>query len=68
MLLQRSKRLTCLLMNGTSLKSEFVLQAEWDKCSLLELDVTATDLSSECLIDLLTRIPSLRLVGNYPAR
>lgn len=63
MLLQRSKRLTCLLMNGTSLKSEFVLQAEWDKCALLELDITATDLSAECLIDLLTRIPSLRFLS-----
>lgn len=61
-LIQRSKRLTCLLMNGTSLKSEYVMQAEWDKCALQELDITATDLSTECLIDLLTRIPALKFL------
>ncbi|EDV30536.1 uncharacterized protein Dana_GF23347, isoform A [Drosophila ananassae] len=62
-LIQRSKRLTCLLMNGTSLKSEFVMQAEWDKCALQELDITATDLSTECLVDMLTRIPSLKFLS-----
>ncbi|EDW81140.1 F-box/LRR-repeat protein 2 isoform X2 [Drosophila tropicalis] len=62
-LIQRSKRLTCLLMNGTSLKSEFVMQAEWDKCALQELDITATDLSTECLIDMLTRIPTLKFLS-----
>ncbi|XP_037945795.1 F-box/LRR-repeat protein fbxl-1 isoform X2 [Teleopsis dalmanni] len=62
-LIQRSKRLTCLLMNGTSLKSEYVMQAEWDKCALQELDITATDLSAECLIDMLTRIPNLKFLS-----
>uniref|UniRef100_A0A1A9WPN2 F-box domain-containing protein n=1 Tax=Glossina brevipalpis TaxID=37001 RepID=A0A1A9WPN2_9MUSC len=62
-LIQRSKRLTCLLMNGTSLKSEFVMQADWDKCALQELDITATDLSTECLVDLLTRLQNLRFLA-----
>ncbi|XP_017849351.1 F-box/LRR-repeat protein fbxl-1 isoform X1 [Drosophila busckii] len=62
-LVQRSKRLTCLLMNGTSLNSEFVMQVEWDKCALLELDITATDLTSECLVDMLTRIPNLKFLS-----
>ncbi|XP_011292281.1 F-box/LRR-repeat protein fbxl-1 isoform X2 [Musca domestica] len=62
-LIQRSKRLTCLLMNGTSLKSEFVMQVDWDKCALQELDITATDLSTECLVDMLTRIPNLRFLS-----
>lgn len=39
------------------------MQVEWDKCALQELDITATDLSSECLIDLLTRIPTLRFLA-----
>lgn len=39
------------------------MQVEWEKCALLELDITATDLSSECLIDLLTRIPALRFLA-----
>uniref|UniRef100_A0A034VK39 F-box/LRR-repeat protein 20 n=1 Tax=Bactrocera dorsalis TaxID=27457 RepID=A0A034VK39_BACDO len=62
-LIQRSKRLNCLLMNGTSLKSEYVNQVEWDKCALQELDITATDLTTECLIDLLTRIPNLKFLS-----
>lgn len=44
------------------LKSEYVMQVEWEKCALQELDITATDLSAECLIDLLTRIPGLRFL------
>nr|CAI5837220.1 unnamed protein product [Callosobruchus analis] len=62
-LLQRSRRLKCLLMNGTSLQSEYLLQVEWEKCSLQELDVTATDLSTECLQDMLTRLPGLRFLS-----
>lgn len=62
-LIQRSKRLTCLLMNGTSLQSDLVMQADWDKCALQELDITGTDLSTECLIDLLTRIPGLKFLS-----
>lgn len=38
------------------------MQVEWEKCALQELDITATDLSAECLIDLLTRIPGLRFL------
>ncbi|KAH9629900.1 hypothetical protein HF086_008191 [Spodoptera exigua] len=62
-LFQRSRRLTCLLMNGCSLQSEYVMQVEWEKSSIQELDVTATDLSTECLIDMLTRIPNLRFLS-----
>lgn len=50
-------------MNGTSLQSEHFMQVEWDKCTLQELDITGTDLSSECLIDLLTRIPGLKFLS-----
>lgn len=39
------------------------MAAEWDKCGLLELDITATDLSSECLVDLLVRTPGLRFLA-----
>nr|CAD7428684.1 unnamed protein product [Timema monikensis] len=70
-LFQRSRRLRCLLMNGTSedvhhisgLVSEHVLQVEWEKAALQELDITATDLSTEALIDMLTRIPGLRFLS-----
>lgn len=62
-LLQRCKKLKCLLMQQTSLKSDNVMAAEWDKTNLQELDITATELSSECLIDLLTRLPGLRYLA-----
>lgn len=39
------------------------MQVEWDKSSIQELDITATDLSTECLIDMLTRIPNLRFLS-----
>lgn len=45
------------------LQSEYVMQVEWEKSSIQELDVTATDLSTECLIDMLTRIPGLRFLS-----
>lgn len=44
------------------LKSEYVMQVDWDKCTLQELDITGTDLSTECLADLLVRIPGLRFL------
>jgi hypothetical protein len=45
------------------LVSEHVMQVEWEKAALQELDITATDLSTECLIDMLTRIPNLRFLS-----
>lgn len=39
------------------------MQVEWEKCSLQELDITATDLSTECLIDMVTRLPGLRFLS-----
>ena len=39
------------------------MQVEWEKSSIQELDITATDLSTECLIDMLTRIPSLKFLS-----
>ncbi|XP_026284889.1 F-box/LRR-repeat protein fbxl-1 isoform X3 [Frankliniella occidentalis] len=62
-LFQRSRRLKCLLMHQTSLISEHVMAVEWEKVSLQELDISATDVSTECLIDLLTRIPNLRFLS-----
>lgn len=39
------------------------MRVEWEKCSLQELDITATDLSTESLIDMLTRLPGLRFLS-----
>ena len=62
-LITRSRQLKCLLMKGTNLRSEYVMQVEWDKCTLQELDITGTDLTTECLIDLLVKIPALRFLS-----
>ena len=49
------------MLQQTNLKNEHVQAAEWEKATgLQELDITATDLSKECLMDVLTRIPALR--------
>lgn len=40
--------------------SEHVQAVEWEKTQLQELDITATDLTTECLMDLLVRVPALR--------
>lgn len=39
------------------------MQVEWEKCALQELDITATDLSTECLQDMLTRLQGLRFLS-----
>ena len=53
-LLQRCKHLTCLLLQQTGLAGDHVTQAEWDKASSLqELDITATDLSSQVTVILI---------------
>ncbi|KAG0723545.1 F-box/LRR-repeat protein 7 [Chionoecetes opilio] len=59
-LLGRCKKLKCLLMQQCGLINDQVMAAEWEKSAVQELDVTATDLSTDCLIDLFTRIPTLR--------
>jgi len=60
-LLQRCRNLKCLMMQQTNLKNDNVMAAEWDKATnLTELDITATDLSKECLMEVLTKIQSIR--------
>ena len=59
-LLQRCKHLRCLLLQQTGLVGEHVTGAEWDKAlSLQELDITATDLSTGVITEVLTHIPAL---------
>jgi len=59
-LFSRCRKLRCLLAQQTGLQSDQMSAVEWEKTQLQELDITGTDLTSECLIDLLTRIPALR--------
>jgi len=60
-LLQRCRNLKCLMMQQTNLKNDNMMAAEWDKATnLQELDITATDLSKECLMEVLTKIQNIR--------
>ena len=60
-LLQRCRNLKCLMLQQTSLQNEHVMAAEWEKAdNLQELDISATDLSKECLMDILPRIPAIQ--------
>ena len=48
------------MLQQTGLVGEQVSQAEWDKAgSLSELDITATDLSTQTILHILTQIPAL---------
>merc|ERR1712018_823826 len=63
-LLQRCRNLKCLMIQQTSLQNEHVMAAEWEKAeNLQEIDLTATDLSKECLMDVLPRIPAIRWIS-----
>ncbi|CDW59172.1 F-box-like domain containing protein [Trichuris trichiura] len=59
-LLQRCKRLRSLHMEQTTLNSKHVIAAEWENTSIEELNIAATDVSSECLTSILTRLPNIR--------
>lgn len=39
------------------------MAVKWEETVLQELDITATELSTECLTDLLTRVPGLRYLS-----
>lgn len=54
---------TLISSNYLGLQSEHVMAVDWEKTILEELDITATELSTECLIDLLTRVPALRYLS-----
>lgn len=62
-LFTKCKRLTSLMMQQTNLQDEHVLNVEWDKTVLSELDITGTELTDSSLIYLLTKIPALRYLS-----
>jgi hypothetical protein len=54
-LVYRCKKLKTLLLQHCSLEDQYMRQAEWQGSRLHELDLTSTELSSECLQDILCR-------------
>ncbi|GAU92075.1 hypothetical protein RvY_04208-2 [Ramazzottius varieornatus] len=59
-LLQRCRKLSCLLMEQTGIKSEHFQDAEWEKSRVSELDITSCEITSAALIDVLGRIKNLK--------
>ena len=52
------------MLQQTSLQNDHVMAAEWEKAeNLQELDISATDLSKDCLMDILPRIPAIKWIS-----
>ncbi|KAI6176396.1 F-box domain protein [Aphelenchoides bicaudatus] len=60
LLLQRCKRLKSLFLANTKLDNTIIQSLEWEKTKIEELDIRGTELSSETIINLLTRLNYLR--------
>ena len=45
------------------LQDQFMRQVEWESSKVSELDLTSTELSSECLMDILTRMNGFTYLG-----
>jgi hypothetical protein len=76
-LLQRCKKLQCLLLQNTGLKQNSfflffiflclsigiedngMLAADWGTSSVHELDISSTELTENCLLDIFSRMPKL---------
>ncbi|CAF3838505.1 unnamed protein product [Rotaria magnacalcarata] len=58
-LLQRCGKLQCLLLQNTAIEDKYMLAADWATSSVTELDISSTDLSEQCLLDVFARMPKL---------
>lgn len=54
-LVYRCKKLRTLLLQHCSLEDQHMRAADWQNSRVSELDLTSTELSAECLMDVLTR-------------
>ncbi|KAK6756941.1 hypothetical protein RB195_015019 [Necator americanus] len=60
LVLQRCRKLKSLFLAHTTLDNTTIKAIEWEKTRIEELDVKGTELLSDTLISLLTRLPYLR--------
>ncbi|CAB3399547.1 unnamed protein product [Caenorhabditis bovis] len=60
LVLQRCRKVKTLFLAHTKLDSNIIKTIDWDKTRIEELDVKGTELSSDALISILTRLPHLR--------
>jgi len=62
-LIQRCKKLKTLLLQHCGVEDEHMRAIEWQNSIIHELDLTSTELSSECLGDILLRCPGFTFLG-----
>uniref|UniRef100_A0A914EB32 F-box domain-containing protein n=1 Tax=Acrobeloides nanus TaxID=290746 RepID=A0A914EB32_9BILA len=60
LVLQRCKRLKSLFLAHASLENKYIQDVPWDKTQLEELDIRGTELSTDTIISVLTRLQHLR--------
>ncbi|CAP30142.2 Protein CBG10845 [Caenorhabditis briggsae] len=60
LVLQRCRKLKTLFLAHTKLDNNIVKMVDWEKTRIEELDIKGTELNSEALISILTRLPHLR--------
>uniref|UniRef100_A0A0X3P0S1 F-box/LRR-repeat protein 20 n=1 Tax=Schistocephalus solidus TaxID=70667 RepID=A0A0X3P0S1_SCHSO len=57
MLISNCKKLKTLLLCHCSLEDQYIMSVPWEDSTICELDISSTELSSECLEYFLSRIP-----------
>ncbi|CAF2679632.1 unnamed protein product [Rotaria sp. Silwood2] len=55
-LLQRCKKLQSLLLQNTGIEDNGMLAAEWESSSINELDISSTELTENCLLNMFARM------------
>lgn len=62
-LVQRCKKLKVLLLQHCGLEDQHMKQVEWESSRIRELDLSSTELSTECLMDMLCRSNGFTYLG-----
>ncbi|KAK3096130.1 hypothetical protein FSP39_023545 [Pinctada imbricata] len=62
-LVQRCKKLKSLLLQHTGIDDQNMMAVPWETSVISELDLTSTELSTECLENILLRMPGFSFLG-----
>nr|CDS28942.2 f box:lrr repeat protein 7 [Hymenolepis microstoma] len=63
LIINNCKKLKTLLLCHCGLEDEYIMRVPWENSQIRELDITSTELSSECLDSFLSRIPSFHYLA-----
>ncbi|CAF1603881.1 unnamed protein product [Adineta ricciae] len=58
-LMNRCRKLTCLLLQNTGIQDEPIMAVNWSTTQLTELDISSTDLNERALLHFFSLIPNL---------